>query len=245
MDCEELISVIRTELKRLRSLNEVSEEKYCASYELDVACGYEVALDDIESFLNSLPIMEKDISMIDLEKVKAYDEALKRAKKYYTPDSSNANLKAVIENIFPELKESEKKKFDPNSVNWIDLGLPSGRLWADKNAEGYYTYDEAVEKFGDCLPGITAMAELREFCEWEWNGDGYKVTGPNGNSITLPANGYFRDGETRGINDEGGYWTKTAYSPIYAHYLHLSWSLVGPANGLNRSTGLSVRPFLE
>ena len=32
-------------------------------------------------------------------------------------------------------------------IEFIDLGLPSGRLWATENEEGYCTYDEAKEKF--------------------------------------------------------------------------------------------------
>ena len=31
---------------------------------------------------------------------------------------------------------------------WVDLGLPSGTLWASIPEEGYYTYNDAVEKFG-------------------------------------------------------------------------------------------------
>lgn len=44
------------------------------------------------------------------EKAKAYDEALKQAKKFHTPDSNNSNLKAVLELIFPELRESEDER---------------------------------------------------------------------------------------------------------------------------------------
>lgn len=41
------------------------------------------------------------------QKAQRYDEAISMAKKFYTPDSNNTNLKATLEMIFPELKESE------------------------------------------------------------------------------------------------------------------------------------------
>ena len=38
-------------------------------------------------------------------------------------------------------------------AGYVDLGLPSGTLWKDKNEEGgFYTYDQAVSKFGNKLP---------------------------------------------------------------------------------------------
>jgi hypothetical protein len=38
------------------------------------------------------------------------------------------------------------------------------------------------------IPTIAEMDELRFYCIWEWNGQGYTVTGPNGCSIFLPVN---------------------------------------------------------
>ena len=73
-------------------------------------------------------------------------------------------------------------------AEWVDLGLPSGTQWKSVNEEGYYTYDEAMEKFGRSLPSDTLWYEL-ECCDWSWTGDGYTVVGPNGNSLFLPAAG--------------------------------------------------------
>ncbi len=33
-------------------------------------------------------------------------------------------------------------------AGFVDLGLPSGLLWAEKQEEGYYTHEEAVKKYG-------------------------------------------------------------------------------------------------
>ena len=82
-----------------------------------------------------------------------------------------------------------KETFNPDAFKYVDLGLPSGRLWATENAPDYYTHYEAVDIFGKFLPKAVAIAELVEECKWTWNSDkkGYDVVGPNGNSIFLPA----------------------------------------------------------
>ena len=45
--------------------------------------------------------------MTQEQKARRYDEAVSMAKKFYTPDSNNVNLKATLGMIFPELAESE------------------------------------------------------------------------------------------------------------------------------------------
>ncbi|MCQ2271186.1 MAG: hypothetical protein MJZ72_00120 [Bacteroidales bacterium] len=35
---------------------------------------------------------------------------------------------------------------------YVDLGLPSGTKWKDKNESGFYDYDAAVRSFGSKLP---------------------------------------------------------------------------------------------
>lgn len=70
---------------------------------------------------------------------------------------------------------------------YVDLGLPSGTLWKDKNEEGFFSYEQALGKFGSRLPTLEQFEELRSECRWKWTGRGYKVTGPNGNSIFLLA----------------------------------------------------------
>lgn len=58
----ELIEKIRAEIERLKKDNEISEDKDYAQYELDVACGYDMACDDILSFLDALEEPEKQSS---------------------------------------------------------------------------------------------------------------------------------------------------------------------------------------
>lgn len=104
---------------------------------------------------------------------------------------------------------------------YTDLGLPSGTLWKNFNATGFYTYDEAVSQFGSRLPTKQQWEELRAECQWSLNGHDYIVTGPNGNSITLPAEGY-RDisGATLFRGGSGSYWTSSPMGSDKAWLLH-------------------------
>ena len=97
--------------------------------------------------------------------------------------------------------------YDPAAEQWTDLGLPSGRLWASGPAEGFYTWDDAVEKFNRYLPTASAMMELIEECAVKTTDEGLVVTGPSGASIVLP---YTYD---NGIKRSGQYWTATAAVP--------------------------------
>ena len=100
---------------------------------------------------------------------------------------------------------------------YVNLGLPSGTYWKNANEGGdyaRYTYDEAVNRWGSKLPTKAQLQELKGKCKWNWttqNGvNGYKVTGPNGNSIFLPAAGYrYRDGDVLRMGANGNYWSTT------------------------------------
>ena len=48
---------------------------------------------------------------------------------------------------------------NPDRYTFVDLGLPSGRLWATENAPGFYTFAEGVHGFGALLPKGSAMVD--------------------------------------------------------------------------------------
>ena len=128
-----------------------------------------------------------------------------------------------------------------DSTGYTDLGLPSGTIWKNYNATGFYTYDEAVSKFGNRLPTKEQWGELKDECQWSWNGNGYKVTGPNGNSIVLPASGCrYCDGSVYGVGSYGRYWSSTPEDSDYAWYLDFYSGGVYVDNSL-RCNGRSVR----
>ena len=130
-------------------------------------------------------------------------------------------------------------------AGYVDLGLPSGTLWKDSNEGGdhvHYTYDEAISQFGNKLPTKQQLEELKDKCIWIRKDNECIVTGPNGNSISLPAAGYSYCGG-RGVADlgEAKYWSSTPYDSRHA------WSLYCMSSGFNRMFGepycygLSVR----
>ena len=184
---------------------------------------------------------------------------------------------------------------------YVDLGLPSGTLWATCNvgasspeeygeyfawgetepkstyswatykwcngssttmtkyckSSSYGTVDNRTEllpeddaayvNWGSSwrMPTKTQYDELKLECTWTWstrNGvNGRLVTGPNGNSLFLPAAGY-RDGTSIvSVSTYGYYWLSTLYSSSSSgtcQYFNSSgkyWS------GRNRYYGLMVR----
>ena len=136
-----------------------------------------------------------------------------------------------------------------NEFTFVDLGLPSGKLWATENVkdengnEAYYTFDDTVNTFGENLPSKEDWKELFENSAYRWNKKkmGYDVTGPNGNSIFLPAAGS-RYGV--GVDEVGGYgyyWSSPTDDERYAYYVHFGSDYLCPQGSYYRYYGFSVR----
>jgi hypothetical protein len=112
--------------------------------------------------------------------------------------------------------------------------------------------DVARAKLGDKwrMPTYAEWSKLKTNCTWictTLNGvDGYKVTGPNGNSIFLPAAGYRQDRYLEMAGSTGYYWSSSLYTrdPRNAYYVGLYSSDIGIGPYV-RSHGLSVRPVTE
>ena len=109
--------------------------------------------------------------------------------------------------------------------------------------------DVANVKWGGSwrMPTKAEQDELRNNCTWTWtalNGvNGYTVTGPNGNSIFLPAAG-FRHGMSGSDSDcIGYYWSNSLHegSSLYAYFLNFT-SFYFDWYDFARYYGLSVRP---
>lgn len=155
--------------------------------------------------------------------------------------------------------KDEPKDSDKNE--YVDLGLPSGTLWATCNVgankpEEYGDYfawgeTEPKEVYFDCnykwahfskynstdgkmeldpeddaayvnmgpswrTPSVEQISELVNSCTWRWtqkNGvNGYLVTGPNGNTIFLPAADIcVEDYPLEDAGSYGCYWTRTQF----------------------------------
>lgn len=81
-----LKSTLVAEIERLRKNNEPKENMQYAQFELDIAEGYDIALDDIEAFINTLEGKE-----VDLE-----EKATQLSQKYF-PDEENIWARPNIE----------------------------------------------------------------------------------------------------------------------------------------------------
>ena len=180
-----------------------------------------------------------------------------------------------------------------NGHEYVDLGLPSGLLWATCNVgatapEAYgnyyawgdvktkssYTssnystynleitdisgnaqYDAATANWGGDwrMPTKDEVNELRNNCTWTWTTqssvNGYNVEGPNGNSIFLPAAGYYSYQSFKDAGTRGFYWTSSDYINDFGidnYAVSLTIKSTSYNNGGNdRGNGRSVRPVIK
>ena len=108
-------------------------------------------------------------------------------------------------------------KSDYSSSNCPTYGLSKSQLQSQGyiDSEGNLTsqYDAATANWGGDwrMPTEAEQEELLNNCTWTWttqNGvNGYKVEGPNGNSIFLPAAGYLDGSSLSYAGSGGGYWS--------------------------------------
>ena len=195
----------------------------------------------------------------------------------------------------------------PDEGDWVDLGLPSGTIWATRNVgasspEGYGDYfawgetapksvynldtykwyqndnnysgytkyctksssgyngfrdnkavldpsdDAACAHYpGGRMPSLEQIQELRDNCSCQWtqrNGvNGQLVTGPNGNTMFLPAAGLRWDESLDYAGSYGYYWSRTLYSsdPRDAYFLDFSSGQWHRWRSVSRDDGRTVR----
>ena len=114
-------------------------------------------------------------------------------------------------------------KYCPSNKSgyWAGYGSPDGKTSLELSD------DVAHIKLGGKwrLPTDAEWTELRERCKWTWTStnsvNGYKVTGPNGNSIFLPAAGYRYDTLLVDVGSYGEYRSSSLYTgyPNVAYYV--------------------------
>ncbi|MDE6012807.1 MAG: DUF1566 domain-containing protein, partial [Prevotella sp.] len=114
-------------------------------------------------------------------------------------------------------------------------------------------YDAARANWGGSwrLPSEKECEELKSKCIWTWTnqGDhyGYKVTGPNGNSIFVPAAGWRRGPSSlSNARYDGSYWSSTPYesNTQRAYYLDFN-SSYHRVYWIDSHFGFSVRPVSD
>lgn len=123
------------------------------------------------------------------------------------------------------------------SVKWATCNVGAEKpsdygdyfAWGDTTVVDEFTvsvppgqrYDFSIGSTGDAVksnwgaqwrrPRIREFVELRDSCQWQWttvdDHQGYKITGPNGNSIFLPAAGYRYGSSQCYVGVWGYYWS--------------------------------------
>ena len=130
---------------------------------------------------------------------------------------------------------------------------PFSRYGDDRQTD-YSAYDyaddaaRAVLGDGWRTPSSSEWTELLTKCSWRWttsNGvKGMAVTGPNGNSIFLPAAGYKGERGLTNAGSYGDYWSSTLYGMNLAYSVDFYSS--GQEKGSNtRNCGLPIRPVKD
>lgn len=113
-------------------------------------------------------------------------------------------------------------------------------------------YDAARYNWGGSwrLPSKAECEELKKKCTWTWTTQGghkgYKVIGPNGNSIFLPATGLYNGTSHRYIGDLGNYWSSTSNESHYQYSYYLNfYSSLYRIYWYSRHYGFSIRPVSD
>mgnify|MGYP002622384144 FL=1 len=135
------------------------------------------------------------------------------------------------------------------SVKWATCNLEADNPWDYGN---YYTWTSSKTTWGSSwrMPTKDELAELLT-CKIEWtiyhNTGGYRITGPNGRSIFLPAAGITFDagGLTYDIDEEANYWSSTYNTNSQANMLYLSCNVHFISNLSKTSYRYSIRLVTE
>lgn len=131
-----------------------------------------------------------------------------------------------------------------NTYQW--LGDASGVISGTE-------YDAVKVAWGGdwVMPTYYDLDELYERCKWEATTKkgvaGYKVTGPNGNSIFLPLTGYYNGSELQYAGQYARYWAGTVRTLSKKNEWGISYNLnINPENnvllGTQRHWGAVIRP---
>lgn len=131
---------------------------------------------------------------------------------------------------------------DPETGAYTDLGDNIGGT----------KYDVATVRWGEGwrMPTKAEFDELLNECTWQWTNSGghlgYRVTGPNGNSIFLPASGFKGTEGLVSLGSAGYYASSNPHERMdyQAYYLYIA-SGKRKTDTTYKCLGITVRPVHE
>jgi hypothetical protein len=95
-----------------------------------------------------------------------------------------------------------------NKTEYVDLGLPSGTLWAKRfekqNGERLYLPYDVAKRMN--LPTEEQWEELQKVCKWSEEDEKIYCVGPNGNSLYFSTTGYIEARSKRVDNCSSYFW---------------------------------------
>ena len=121
----------------------------------------------------------------------------------------------------------------------------------------YYAFnpmcDVALQEWEEnwSIPTKADFEELITVCTWHWikykGANGYKIVGPNGNAIFLPAAGYRSGKSLLDSGDGGNYWTKSNHeiTDYIAWGFGFSKQHYDISESCYRIAGHSIRPVKQ
>ena len=135
---------------------------------------------------------------------------------------------------------------DISDMEWIDMGLQSGILWAKNDVGDKKSFMEAKRSYGSFVPSKENAEELSRCCTKKWDDSTHSLvfTGPNGNTLSFPCkesnksywlnayeHGDLKFGQCFHIGPNGHFWIndKDSSSAIYVRLVKQDSVL--PRNG--------------
>ena len=154
--------------------------------------------DTTNVYKESFPLSEYTLTAIDSIREVRFDSI----------KAENADLKLDFATTFDDSScNIFVNKIDSTLVKYFEgsssSSAPVYNIIADVN------HDAATANWGSNwrMPTKDQFQELIDKCKWEFTGTGYRVIGPNGNSIFLPAAGYRYGNQWVGNGNAGYYAT--------------------------------------
>ena len=152
----------------------------------------------------------------------------------------------------------EKAKYDWSTYKWCKGSESSLTKYCTNSSKGAVDKKTILDKEDDVahvkwggswrMPTKAEVEELNSKCTWTWTSQndikGYKVTGPNGNSIFLPAAGSRKGTSLERCGSIGHYWSATLSGNDEAVYLGF-YDGTHTWDDSNRSYGRNVRPVTD
>lgn len=143
-------------------------------------------------------------------------------------------------------------------MNFVDLGLPSGTLWADRNVGAEQVYQPGVlvpkaEAQGN-LPSYDQAVELIKICDFSScllaNEDdrmvnSIRVEGPNGNAIFFPCSAQV---DEAGDGLASSVWVDSDFGATFSAFMLFQLGLLGIldiAEITNLTIGMSNKSTLK